>query len=73
MAHDPRVFVGPGQEPGGTGHHLHSYSANSPALPGILASLSAYGMRELTAAEYTAWDGLSPTAKTFRDVEKNGR
>jgi hypothetical protein len=66
MAHDPRVFVGPQQSPDGSGHLLHVISANSPHLGGIVQQ----GLRELTAAEYAAWDSGD---RTHKAIEAHGR
>ena len=70
MAHDPRIFIGQQQAPHGDGHQLHVYSANSNGLPAAL-TLATQGLwRELTAAEYAAWDSGD---RTHKAIEAHGR
>ena len=70
MAHDPRIFVGQQQAPHNDGHQLHTFSANCPQLTQILAVATANGMRELTTAEYAAWDSGD---RTHKAIEAHGR
>ena len=70
MAHDPRIFVGAQMAPDKTGHQLHLFSANCPQLPQILAVATSTGMRELTTAEYAAWDSGD---RTHKAIEAHGR
>lgn len=65
MAHDPRIFIGPTQTPEKTGHQLHVFSASSPSLASILSHTD---LRELTAAEYTQYDGGN---KTFNSIKSH--
>lgn len=69
MAHDPRIFVGPQQSPDGTGHQLHCYPQNSQYAAVMAANATSYGLRELTAAEYTAWDAGN---HTFSAIQSHG-
>lgn len=69
MAHDPRVFIGPGQDGAGTGHQIHAFSATSPAVAAMVANAKAYGLTELTTAQYAAWDSGS---RTHKDIMAHG-
>lgn len=71
MAHDPRIFIGPQQNPTGTGHQLHIFSANSNGLTAMLAQITAGApYRELTTGEYAAWDSGD---RTHKAIEAHGR
>jgi hypothetical protein len=63
MAHEPRVFVAPHQTPEKTGHALLVFNGTSPSLASILSNTD---LRELTASEYTQWDGGNKTYNSVR-------
>lgn len=65
MAHEPRVFIAPHQTPEKTGHGVLVFNGTSPSLASILDNKD---LRELTAAEYTQWDG---GFKTFNNIRSH--